>query len=110
MRQYSIDELRSNEIKTIRKYLEKRCDKSALGNILWLNMPEDCLTHEQKSHKSCAPHVAAIEILEDAVVFEMLIRSRNQMRCSCIGFASEKQRDYILKFIDKMIEDTGLNI
>ena len=110
MRQYVIDELKPDEVKKIREYLEARCDKSGLGNILWLNIPEACLTQEQKDHASCAPHVAGIELMDDAVSFEMLIRSRNRMRCSCIGFASGQQRDFILEFVDEMIRKTGLKI
>ena len=110
MRQYVIDELKHDEVKKIREYLDGKCDQAGLGNILWLNIPDGYLTEEQKEHSSCAPHVAGIEIMDDAVSFEMLIRSRNKMRCSCIGFASEKQRDFILQFVDTMIRETGLNI
>jgi hypothetical protein len=110
MRQYVIDELHHNEVEKIREYLEEKCDKSGLGNIFWLNIPDDHLTDEQRGHESCSPHVAGIEVMENAVAFEMLIRSRNKMRCSCIGFATSEQRDYILNFVDLMISETGLNI
>lgn len=110
MRQYVIDELRHDELKKIREYLDRKCDQSGLGNILWLNIPEDYLTDEQKSHESCAPHVTGIEFMEDAVSFEMLIRSRNKMRCSCIGYASNEQRNFILNLVDEMIRETGLKI
>jgi hypothetical protein len=110
MRQYVIDELHHDEVQKIRQYLEERCDQAGIGNILWLNMPEEHLTPDQKKHEACAPHVVGIEIMEDAVSFEMLVRSRNRMRCECIGFATSRQRDFILGFVDEMIRETGLKI
>lgn len=110
MRQYVVDELHHDEIEKIREYLEGKCDPSGLGNILWLNIPEEYLSDEQKSHKECTPHVVGIEFMENAVSFEMLIRSRKKMRCSCIGYASSEQRDFILNFVDEMIRETGLKI
>jgi hypothetical protein len=30
------------------------------------------------------------------------------MRCSCIGYASRGQRDFILAFADRLVEDLAL--
>lgn len=110
MRQYVIDELNHPEMEKIRKYLKDKCDMSELGNIFWLNMPSEILTQEQAKHSACAPHVTAVELHEKAVYFEMLVRSRNVMRCSCIGFATNEQRDFILNFVDEMILKIGLKV
>jgi hypothetical protein len=39
-----------------------------------------------------------------------LIRSRQILRCSCIGYADKRQRDYILGFADRMLEELGIKI
>ncbi len=44
------------------------------------------------------------------VDFELLIRSRQILRCNCISYADKKQRDYILDFADRMLDELGIKI
>ncbi len=108
MRQYVIDELGKDAIERIRNYLEGHCEASGLNNIFWLQMPDDILSPEQYAHKACQPHCAGIEIGDKFVSFEMLIRSRNSLKCNCISYATPQQRQFILSFADRLIEDVGL--
>ena len=105
MHQYVIDELRKGEVDKITNYLKKYCEKSDLDNLFWLRLPDDLLTPTQYEHKECGPFWAGIEVTEESVVFEMLIRSRNKLRCSCISYASTQQRQFILNFADKLLKD-----
>ena len=45
---------------------------------------------------------------DDFVRFEFLIRSRETMRCTCIGYATRQQRDFILAFADRLVEDLAI--
>jgi hypothetical protein len=45
---------------------------------------------------------------DDFVRFEFLIRSRETMRCACIGYATRVQRDFILAFADRLVEELAL--
>ena len=44
------------------------------------------------------------------VDFELLIRSRRIMRCNCIRYADKKQRDYLIDYADRMLEDLDIKI
>jgi hypothetical protein len=66
------------------------------------------LSPEQFSHVDCRPFRFAVELGDDFVRFEFLIRSRETMRCSCIGYATRVQRDFILAFADRLVEELPL--
>ncbi len=107
MRQYVVDELRKNEIERVEQYLSRTCQEGGVNRLYWLPIPDDLLSEEQAKHvKDCGPHCIGIEITEDSVVFEMLVRSRKKLRCSCITYASEQQRNFILQFADRLVRET----
>ncbi len=106
MQQYVIDQLRESEIERIKGFLEKNAEKSELDNLFWLQIPDDLLSSIQCEHRDCWPFCAGIEVTDDAVIFEMLVRSRKKIRCKCIGYATQQQRQFILNFCDKMLSET----
>jgi len=106
MRQYVVDELRKNEIERVTSYLEKYCESGGVNRLFWLQLPKELLSDVQAEHKECGPFCIGIEVTDDSVVFEMLVRSRKKLRCSCIAYASDQQRQFILSFADKMIRET----
>jgi len=108
VRQYVIDELRNDAIERVRHYLEAHCEKSDLDNLFWLQIPDDMLSSDQFTHRECQPHCAGIELGERFVIFEMLIRSRTSLKCSCIAYATPQQRQFILAFADRLAEETGI--
>jgi len=110
MRQYVIDELRKYEVDRIRQYLEKNCEPGGIDRFYWLRMPDDMLTQVQYEHKDCAPFCSGIEVTEDSVIFEMLVRSRKNIRCSCVAFATDHQRQFILNFVDRLLKDTEIPV
>ena len=59
----------------------------------------------QQGHEECGPFYFGIELGEDRVSFELLIRSESNLHCSCISYASRAQRDFLLKFVDKMLTE-----
>ena len=108
MRQYLIDELRPDAVKRVQKYLSEHCEKSTLDSLYWLQIPDDMLSPEQYTHKECQPHCAGIEVGDRFVSFELLVRSRNSLKCNCIAYATPQQRQFILSFADRMAEETGV--
>ncbi len=108
MQQYIVDELRGNEIERIIAYLKRSCEKSALDNLFWLELPDDILTPLQYEHRDCRPFCIGIEVAEDKVIFEMLVRSRQKLRCSCISYASNQQRQFILNFADTLLKESDI--
>jgi hypothetical protein len=108
MRQYQLDEISRNDIPRVREYLNAHAEAARLADIWWVDLPEDLLNPEQFAHREHRPFRFAVEVGDDFVRFEFLIRSRETMRCSCIGYASRGQRDFILAFADRLVEDLAL--
>lgn len=104
MKSYIIDEISKDGIDKIKAYLIQNALKSSLAQIFWIRMPEDILSETQFSHKSCYPHVFAVELGKDWVKFEFYVRSLYNMRCTCPGYCTRIQQDYVIEFANKMIE------
>jgi hypothetical protein len=108
MRQYLLDEISRNDIPRVREYLNQHAKAAGLEDIWWVDLPEDLLSPEQFSHRDCQPFRFAVELGQNFVRFEFLIRSLQTMRCSCIGYGTRQQRDFILAFVDRLVEDLAL--
>lgn len=113
MRQYLLDEIARNDIPRVREYLNDHAIAASLKDIWWVDLPEDLLSPEQFEHRKCRPFRFAVELGEpevgDSFVrFEFLIRSEQTMRCACIGYATRQQRDFILGYADRLVEDLAL--
>jgi hypothetical protein len=108
MRQYLLDEIAKTDIPRVREYLNEHAQASRLEDIWWVDLQEDLLSPEQFSHHNCQPFRFAVEVGHNFVRFEFLIRSRETMRCKCIGYATRQQRDFILAFADRLVEELAL--
>jgi hypothetical protein len=105
MRQYKIDELSREERANIESYLKRTLKSASVNGVYWLEVPQDLLGVEQRAHMDCGPFFFGVVLEEEAVCFEMLVRSLTNLHCSCIAYATSAQRDFVLRFVDKMIEE-----
>ena len=105
MRQYIIDELSPEELNVVKGILKKRLEQGGTDNIFWLNLPDDLLSPLQYQHKSCQPYAMAVEVGETWIKFEELVRSRVNLHCGCIAYASPVQRKFLARFIDSVLEE-----
>ena len=108
MRSFVLDEISDSDITKIREYLSENTLSSSLENVFWINIPEDILSDLQNKHIDCQPHVFAVELGNDWVKFEFLIRSSKGMSCTCQAFATEKQVNFIHKTVDSIIDDLNI--
>ncbi|TSA06932.1 MAG: hypothetical protein D4R73_10460 [Deltaproteobacteria bacterium] len=108
MRQYLIDELDKGQIEQIAEYLREHAHLSSVEGLFWVDLPDDLLAETQYTHKNCKPFCFSIEVCEDCVKFEFLIRSKQTLHCDCIQYASKAQRDFILGFAEKMLSEKGI--
>ncbi len=108
MRQYLLDEISRSDYNRLRDYLTEHAQASGLQDVWWVDLPADLLSPEQFEHQDCQPFRFAVELGDDFVRVEFLIRSKNTMRCSCIGYATRQQRDFILAFTDRLVDDLVL--
>jgi hypothetical protein len=104
MKQYVIDELRYQDYEKIESFLNESFEKSGMAGIYWLPIEPDMLTEVQGAHTTCQPYYVALDLEPDRLSCELLVRSRNRIRCECIGYADERQRNWIIETLDEALE------
>jgi hypothetical protein len=105
MRQYTIDELSREERANVESYLNRTLQAGSMDGVYWIEVPQDLLGREQRQHEDCGPFFFAVVLEADAVSFEMLVRSQTNLHCSCIAYATGAQRDFVLRYVDKMLQE-----
>jgi hypothetical protein len=108
MKQYVLDEIARPDLPRIKAYLDEKALPAGLGGIWWVELGRVQLSEAQLAHPDCQPHCFAVELGRDFVKFEFLIRSRRTMRCSCLGYATRLQRDWIMEFADRLVAELEL--
>lgn len=108
MKQYVIDELRSWDYGKIKDYLDKHCKAAGLEGVYWIEIPEELLTDQQKSHDPCKPFHFGIELEEDKMACGLLVRASGNIRCHCIAYANREQRNWLVETLDAMMEQLGI--
>lgn len=103
-----IDELRPTDHDKIKAYLDEYFSVSEFDALYWIPLEAAQLTEVQRGHKDCQPFYFALELLPDRLACELLVRSRQRMRCHCIQYATEAQRNWIIRKVDGIIENLGL--
>jgi hypothetical protein len=108
MKQYVIDELRPEDHHKIKKYLDEIYGPAEMGGIYWVPIATDMLTEIQRAHSDCQPFYFAMDLEKDRLALELLVRSKNRVRCICIAYASRNQRDWIMGAIDGLFEKLNI--
>jgi hypothetical protein len=104
MKQYVVDEFRAADHEKIKAYLDAEFGPAEMGGIYWIPMAEEMLSEVQKAHKPCQPFFFALNFKSDRLCCELLIRTRNRIRCDCINYATESQRNWLISVVDAMFE------
>ena len=95
-----IDELRPADYKSLKSYLENHFGQDPLDGIFWIPVDGGLLTDVQKAHRSCQPHYFTVDLNENQLACEFLVRTKNQMRCDCMRYATKMQRNWLIELID----------
>ncbi len=104
MKQYVIDELRPEDHKKIKQYLDETYGAAEMSTIYWVPVAANMLTEIQRVHVACQPYYFAIDLEENRLALELLVRTKNRVRCNCIGYASKDQRAWIMEAVDAIFE------
>ncbi|RLB11444.1 MAG: hypothetical protein DRG27_01195 [Deltaproteobacteria bacterium] len=108
MRSYFIDEISKKDMQKIEEFLKNNAISSPIEGLFWIQIPEQLLTKEQAEHKECAPHICALELGRDWIKLELFVRSAKSLRCTCCGYCTEEQRDFIISYANRMIDQLGV--
>lgn len=105
MRQIVIDELSPLERDNLDSYLKRNLKQGPILGIFWLILPPDLHAEAQQGHDDCSPFYLAIELEDTRLCFELLVRSNANLHCSCIAYTTPAQRQFVLDFIDRMLDE-----
>lgn len=105
MRQYVIDQLSREERANIESFLKRTLKTGPVDGIYWLGVPDDLLSPVQRDHEECGPFFLAVELEDEAICFELLVRSQSNLHCSCIAYATPAQRDFVMRFVDNLVQE-----
>jgi len=104
MKQYVIDELRPSDYKALKTYLNEQFGSSEIDGIYWIPVAFDILTDIQSAHTECRPQYFAVDLDDNRLTCELLVRSNNRVRCDCIHYATENQRNWLIGLIDNIFK------
>ncbi|MBU1193916.1 MAG: hypothetical protein KKE62_05460 [Proteobacteria bacterium] len=110
MKQYLIDGLRPGDHKKLKQYLGEHLESSPLGGIYWLEIDRQLLTSVQKEHTQCYPHVFALQLEENFLSCELLVRIQKNIKCDCMAYATKEQRNWLIEQADAILEKLGISI
>ena len=108
MKSYVIDELRYQDYEKLKAYLDETYGQDPLGGLYWVPLPASKLGPAQEGHGDCRPFQLALELLEDRLICELLVRTRERVRCDCIRYATAEQREWLIDMVDAIIEKLEL--
>ncbi len=110
MKQYVIDQLRLEDYKKLKSYLDENFKGSGVENLYWLPLDEGILNEVQISHIECHPFYFALELTEMALSCELLVRTKNSMKCTCMEYADTDQRNWLIDCVDAIFEKLEIKI
>ena len=105
MKSYVIDELRYPDYEKIKAHLDLHCEACSLGGIYWIPLEPTLYNNVQSSHGECSPFYIALDLTPEKLVCELLVRTKNRIRCDCISYADKAQRNWIIQLVDNMFSE-----
>ena len=110
MKQYLIDELRLEDHAKIKAYLDETLKTSPMSGLYWIPLAEDLLTGDHTTHTECGPHYFSLELQTDRIACELLVRAEQSIRCNCICYASKELRNWLIDYIDAILEKLEISV
>lgn len=116
MRTYLLEDIAEVDFNKIEEAFNELKLNGPLEGIYYLPLPEKLLQQEQIDHlDECGPYFMALETVrtpheEHHIRMELLVRSRNKIRCSCVTYATQPQRQHMIDYLDQFIEELEISI
>ena len=104
MKQYVIDELRPADFEAIKNHLADKYGSAAMDGVFWIPVEEQLLSETQAAHRDCRPHFFAIDLDQNRLACELLVRTKSRLRCDCIRYATMAQRNWLIATIDDIFD------
>ena len=105
MKQYVIDELRPDDYEKIKIYFDDNFCSSGVDGIYWIPIDQENLSDVQAAHAECRPFYFAVDIEPTRMACELLVHTKSRIRCDCISYATEKQRNWLIELVDVIFDN-----
>lgn len=111
MRAYTVDELSPEDVEKIEEALARKGWTGSIKGMYYIPVPDDRLGPEQREHaQSCGPFFLPLETGDGWVRLEMLVRSRQILRCSCVAYACRELREHMIDLVDGLIRELDIAV
>jgi hypothetical protein len=108
MKQYVVDELRPEDYHKLKVHLDEQLGQTGLDGLYWKPIDDTLLTDIQAAHAGCAPLCVAIVLAPESLTCELLVRTRNRIRCDCMAYATTQQRNWLVAWTDRVFGELGI--
>jgi len=110
MRSYYIDEFVPGELERLAERLDNMELSAGVEDLYWLPVPEKLLTSLQKQHEqACGPYALALEILDEALRLELLVRARNKLRCECVAYGDQPLVSHMIGYLHALLDELKIS-
>lgn len=110
MKQYLVDELRPEDHEKIKTYLDETIQTVPMDGLYWIPLAKEVLNGIHADHPDCGPHYFALELQEDRLACEFLVRAEQTIRCNCIRYALPEQRNWLIEYVDAILEKLEISV
>ena len=114
MRSYVIDELAGSTVRHLQDRLTDMGGASSVEKLFWLPVDQELLTPIQCEHlPECGPYKMAVELKDESVRLELLVRAAGKLRCECICYlhpAAERTKMNKLDTLIAAIQQDELSV
>ncbi len=111
MRSYHITDLTPEDVRRITERLRAMELEAGLEGLYWLPVPSALLSDVQQKHApDCGPYVMGLEVEDDSLRLEFLVRARGMLRCECVHYASSKLETHMMRYLDDLLSQLGIAV
>ena len=104
-----IDEILSVDLDKIKVYLDANFEASGVDQLYWIPLEKHLLTSVQAEHTECHPLCFAVELDSGQMNCELLLRTKNRLKCDCMGYATHRQRNWFIDLIDGIFKELSIH-
>lgn len=110
MKQYVVDSLNYKDVNSLKEVLIKRFGNPFMDEVFFVKLDDNILSDLQKEHISCSPHYFTLTLGKTSLTAETLIRSKKNMRCSCMGYSNRSQLLWLVDVVDDILLEANVKI
>lgn len=105
MKQYVIDELRPEDQQRIKDYLDAHFGPADMETLYWIPLEPSLYSKDQRRHEQCHPLYIVVQLTAASISVELLVRTKNRIRCDCIRYADQAQMKWAIDVVDAIFEN-----